>query len=103
MVVADIFFITLQKKQMGLLRTLLIIIIVYYVIRLFTRHILPGLFVGYMDKKMNEFSQQQMKEQRKRQQAQQREGDVTIDYKPGNSSKNKPSKGDYVDYEEVKE
>ena len=85
---------------MGLLRTLLIIIVVYYVIRLFTRYILPGLFVGYMDKKMNEFSKQQ---QRKHQQAQQREGEVTIDYKPGDSSKNKPSKGEYVDYVEVKE
>ncbi len=89
---------------MGFLRTILIIIIVYYVIRLFTRYILPGLFVGYMDKKMNEFSKQQMKQQqRQNQQAQQREGEVTIDYKPGDSPKNKPSKGDYVDYVEVKE
>jgi hypothetical protein len=89
---------------MGLLRTILVIIIVYYAIRLFTRYILPSLFVGYMDKKMNEFSKQQMKQQqRKHQQAQQREGEVTIDYKPGDPSKNKPSKGDYVDYVEVKE
>lgn len=89
---------------MGLLRTILIIIIVYYVIRLFTRYILPGLFVNYMDKKMNEFSKQQMKEQkRQHQQARQHEGEVTIDYNPGNSSKNKPAKGEYVDYVEVKE
>jgi len=89
---------------MGFLRTILIIIIVYYVIRLFTRYILPGLFVNYMDKKMNEFSKQQMKEQqRQRQRAQQHEGEVTIDHNPNNSSKNKPAKGEYVDYVEVKE
>ncbi len=89
---------------MGFLRTILIIIVIYYVIRLFTRYILPGLFVNYMDKKMNEFSKQQMKEQqRQRQKAQQHEGEVTIDYSPGSSSKNKPAKGDYVDYVEVKE
>lgn len=105
MVVAEIFFSIFAKKtQMGFLRTILIIIIIYYVIRLFTRYILPGLFVNYMDKKMNDFSKQQVKEQqRQRQQARQREGEVTIDYKPGDTAGNKSSKGDYVDYVEVKE
>jgi hypothetical protein len=57
-----------------------------------------------MDKKMNDFSRQQMKQQqRQKQEARKREGEVTIDYNPDSSNKNKPSKGDYVDYVEVKD
>jgi len=80
---------------MALLRTLLILFIIYYVIRLVTRYILPALFYNYMDDKMNGFKKQQKQ--------QQRQGEVTIDYSPGNQSKNKPAKGDYIDYVEVKD
>jgi hypothetical protein len=89
---------------MGLLRTILILIIIFYVVRLFTRHILPSLFYNYMDEKMEELSRKQQKQrQRQQEQAKKREGEVTIDYKPGDQSKNKPAKGDYVDYVEVKD
>jgi hypothetical protein len=89
---------------MGLLRTLLILFIIFYVIRLFTRYILPALFYNYMDDKMKEFSKQQQKQrQREQQQARKREGEVTIDYTKGVHSKNKSDKGDYTDYVEVKE
>jgi hypothetical protein len=89
---------------MGLLRTILILFIIFYVIRLFTQHILPALFYNYMDDKMEEFTRKQQKQQkRQKEQARQREGEVTIDYSPGGSSKNKPAKGDYVDYVEVKD
>jgi hypothetical protein len=87
---------------MALLRTILILFIIFYVVKLFTRYILPSLFVNYMDKKMGEFSKQRNKQQQK-EQSKKREGEVTIDYNPGNSSKDKPSKGDYVDYVEVKD
>ena len=82
------------------IRTVVIIFVVVYVIRLFTRYILPSLFVNYMDNKVNEFKRQQKKQ---REQARKREGEVTIDYSPENNSKNKPAKGDYVDYVEVKD
>jgi hypothetical protein len=81
---------------MGFLRTILIIFIIIYVIRLFTRYILPGLFVNYMNSKMDDFAKQQKKNRKK-------EGEVTIDYSPDNSSKQKPIKGEYVDYVEVKD
>jgi hypothetical protein len=51
-----------------------------------------------MDNKMEEFSKMQKKH---RDQARRHEGEVTIDYSPKNS-KNKPSRGEYVDYTEVK-
>jgi hypothetical protein len=89
---------------MALLRTLLILFIIYYVIKLFTQHILPALFYNYMDDKMNEFSKKQKKEQQRQwQRAKQREGEVTIDYSQKGNSKNKPAKGEYTDYVEVKD
>jgi len=51
---------------------------------------------------MNEFTKQQKKQQKQQEQARRREGEVNIDYSP-NSSKNKPAKGEYVDYVEVKD
>jgi len=94
----------LQKKmEINLLRTLLIIFIIYYIGRLFTRYILPALFYNYMDDKMSEFARKQKKQrQHEQQQAKKKEGEVTIDYAPNGTGKNKPSKGEYVDYEEVK-
>jgi polyhydroxyalkanoate synthesis regulator protein len=96
---------TLSKKDdMGLLRTLLIILIIYYLGRLIMRYVLPALFYNYMDDKVKEFSQQQQKQRRKeQQQTRKREGEVNIDYTPQGSGKNRPSKGEYVDYEEVRD
>lgn len=89
--------------EVGLLRTILIIIIVTYVIRLFTRYIMPALFYNYMDDKAKEFSRQQKRRQREQEHARKREGEVYIDYSPQSNNKNKPSKGVYVDYEEIKD
>jgi len=89
---------------MGFIRTLLILFIIFWVVRLFTRYILPALFYNYMDGKMKEFSGRQQKQrQREQKQARQHEGEVTIDFSPQDKNKNKPSKGDYVDYVEVKD
>jgi hypothetical protein len=88
---------------MGLLRTILIIIIITYIIRLFTRFILPAMFFNFMDDKAREFAKQQKKEYQRAQQAKKREGEVSIDYSPQHSKRNKPGSGVYVDYEEVKD
>ncbi len=88
---------------MGLLRTILIFIIITYVIRLFTRYIVPALFFNYMDDKSREFRQHKDKRQREQEKAKRREGEVSIDYKPDRQDKNKPRPGVYVDYEEIKE
>jgi hypothetical protein len=88
---------------MGLLRTILIIVIVTYIIRLFTRYILPAMFFNFMDDKAREFARQNKKEYQKAQQAKRREGEVSIDFSPQQNNKNKPKSGVYVDYEEVKD
>jgi hypothetical protein len=57
-----------------------------------------------MDDKMKEFSERQQKQRRQEhQQARKREGEVNIDYTPQGEGKSKPSKGEYVDYEEVRD
>lgn len=89
---------------MGFLRTILILFIIFYVIRLFTRYILPSLFVNYMNDKVEEATKRQRhRQQKEREQARKREGEVSIDYSPENQAKNKPAKGDYIDYVEVKD
>jgi len=94
----------LQKKSMAILRTILVLFIIFYLVRLFTRYLLPGLFVNYVDSKMGEFRhKQQQQQKRQKEQAKKHEGEVTIDYSPGVQRKNKPSKGDYIDYVEVKD
>jgi len=57
-----------------------------------------------MDGKMKDFSRQQQRHgKREQKQAQKREGEVNIDYTPQGGGKDKPSKGEYVDYEEVRD
>jgi len=100
-----IFYNFAKKINMGLLRTLLILFIIFYVIRLVTRFFLPMLFKNYVDDKMNEMAGNQKKQQqRQKEQARKREGEVSIDYNPRQGdSKGKNDKGDYVDYVEVKD
>jgi len=85
---------------MSLLRTILILIIIYYVIQLFTRYIIPSLFRGYMDDKMNEFTRNQKNQQKK---ANRHEGEVTIDYSPDKNRRPNSGKDEYADYEEIKD
>jgi uncharacterized membrane protein (DUF106 family) len=81
----------------GFLRTLLVIALIYFAIRLFTRYILPYI----VENKVKEM-QQKLNEQKKQQErAGRREGDVTIEYdKKQNNSRNK-NDGEYVDFEEI--
>jgi hypothetical protein len=86
---------------MGFLKTIVIIFVVFYVLRIIVRYILPTLFVNYMNRKMNEFSGGQPRKSAKPHKP---EGAVTIDYSP---EKQQPKKGkdagEYVDYVDVKE
>lgn len=78
------------------IRTLVIIIVIWYGIKLVTKYVLP-LFVQKTIKNV----QSRMEEQyRQQQRAGRSEGEVTVERKPGQG----PSKfreGEYVDFEEV--
>ncbi|MCB2221783.1 MAG: DUF4834 family protein [Bacteroidetes bacterium] len=77
---------------MQLLRTILIIIIAYYLIKLFMRYVMPLLLRYFIRKSQKQYQQT---EQRQR-----KNGEIHIDYtqeKKGSTD----SLGEYVDYEEI--
>jgi hypothetical protein len=78
---------------MQLLRTILIIVIAYYVFRLISRYVLPWVARYFLRRSMKGFEGRQ---QRKR------EGEVTIDRAPGKKGA-LDHIGEYVEYEEVED
>lgn len=83
---------------MGLLRTLLIIILIYYGMKLVARFVLPIVmkrFAGNIEKRFNE-----QKDQFRRDQQQTKVGETVIDKAPKEGRSNKDV-GEYVDFEEV--
>ncbi|NJK93523.1 MAG: DUF4834 family protein [Bacteroidales bacterium] len=83
---------------MGLIRTLIILAVIYFVFRYVMRVLIPMMLGNYINNKVNQ-TQDNFKKQHKSG----REGDVTINYTSANSKKNKDTKGEYVDFEEIKE
>ena len=80
---------------MQLLRTILIIIIVYYLVKLFARYVLPVLAKYFIRKATKNMQKNHDKPKRK-------VGDINIDYMP--EKKQTPDDlGEYIDYEDVKE
>lgn len=85
---------------MSLLRTILILIIFYYAFQIFTRYIIPALFGRPTHGSRNEFDRNRRNEQKR---AARHEGEVTIETGPASRSGRKSGKGEYVDYEEIKD
>ncbi len=90
---------------MQLLRTIAIIFIIFYGFRLLARYVFPWLLKRWMNKKMGQFQNQansQFQDQQKAKDfAKQREGEVKIKPKSNASKSETGDMGDYVDYEEV--
>lgn len=84
---------------LNLLRTLAIIIIVYYVLRWLARIFAPVL-MKRMVSKMQEKAQQQYNHQRQNT-TQAREGETVIDKRPSSTKQSNDSVGEYVDFEEI--
>jgi hypothetical protein len=85
--------------MIGLLRTILILGIIYIIFRFLTRHVFPLLLGNYVNHKMSEMEQRQQSYNKKKQRS---EGEVTIDYKPKNKKQYSDNSGEYVDFEEIK-
>ena len=81
----------------GFLRTLVIIVLIFYGIRLFARYVLPLL----VDKGLKNMQQKMQDQQRQSQRSTRPPGDVTIEYKNRTGKNSSQTKGDYVDFEEV--
>ncbi|MDX1470287.1 MAG: DUF4834 family protein [Flavobacteriaceae bacterium] len=86
---------------MGILRTILIILLIYYGFKLLARLAAPY-FVGYMSKKMQDrykYQTQRNSDSYK----QEKVGETVIDKVPKNQNKSNEDVGEYIDYEEVEE
>ena len=86
---------------MDVLRTILIILIVYYSVRFISRLLVPIVLRIFMKRAQRNFQQQfgQFKQQKP-----QKEGEVSIDSKPKNKlNSSESSVGEYVDFEEVED
>ncbi len=82
---------------MGLLRTIAIILLVYYVFKY-----LAKLFAPYLMKRMVSKMQEKARNQHQNQQEPNvKVGETIIDKKPRNKNQSNNSVGEYVDYEEV--
>jgi hypothetical protein len=85
---------------MGLMRTLLIIAIIYFALRFIVRYLLPFLLTSYVNKKFNAMGNHTRGFNNPKKKP---EGEVTIDFSSQNKKQNKTNKGDYVDFEEIKD
>ena len=88
-------FITLYI--VNFLRTLIIIVIIYYAIKLFTRYVLPLI----LENKIKDMQQKMQEQQKQQRRTGKQDGEVTIEYdQKRNNSRNRDD-GEYVDFEEV--
>ncbi|HEX2934635.1 MAG TPA: hypothetical protein VHO72_04725 [Bacteroidales bacterium] len=86
---------------MGLLRTLLIIAIIFFAFRFIFRYLLPFLLTSYVNKKFKEMGKTYGF--REANNKKEKEGEVTIEYTPNDKKKYPKGNGDYVDFEEIKD
>jgi hypothetical protein len=80
----------------GFLRTVLILLIIFYAARLITRFVVPLLFQKTIRDMQNKMQQQVRDQQRQGK----REGEVTIERNTNQNNRNTHT-GEYVDFEEV--
>lgn len=84
----------------GFLRTLLIILLVYYGIKFLSRLFAPYM-VRYMSKKMNERFGGQFQQQQNQSEPKHKEGETVIDKIPKQDTSSNKNVGEYIDYEEI--
>ena len=87
-----------EASVQGLLRTIGIILVVYYVLKVIGRFAAPIII-----KKAASKFEERVKNQQQSSEPQSKVGETVIDKKPGSSKSSNDSVGEYVDYEEVDE
>ncbi len=86
---------------MGLLRTLLIILLVYYGIRVLYRIFAPTMMRYASRKVQQQFHEKYKQQQNQSQQHTTKEGEISIDKKPPKKSNFGQKVGEYIDFEEI--
>ena len=87
-----------QADLMGFLRTILIILLIYYGLKIIARFAFPFLIKNFMGKVERKFNEQQQNQSNNQQT---KVGETIIDVKPNSNQKTNDSVGEYVDYEEI--
>ncbi|MBO6880101.1 DUF4834 family protein [Winogradskyella sp.] len=93
-----------QASAMGLLRTILIILLIWFGLKILTRLFAPFLMRFVAKKAEEKFGEQfggfqnqsQQREEKKR-----REGETVIDKMPEQNKSSNEKVGEYIDYEEI--
>jgi len=85
---------------MGFIKIILILVLFYYGVRIITKYLLPLLLGNFVNRKMNDFQDQSGRQAKTK--GRKREGEVTVDYAP-QEEKKQNNRGDYVEYEEIKD
>ena len=85
---------------MQILRTILIIVLVYYVLKILGRIFGPQLF-RYASKKAEQRFKEQFKQQGPYKNEHVKEGEVTIERDPSPTRKPAKNVGEYIDFEEI--
>ncbi len=86
----------------AVIKTILIILLVYFGLKIILRWVAPLILKYFMKKAGKRFQDQFQRQQGfNSQQSQRKEGDVSIDKKPHNQRKSNKNVGEYIDYEEI--
>lgn len=85
-----------QASFVGIIRTLLIIMLIWYGIKIISRLLAPYLLRFVAKKAEQKFGKQQQ-----RAEPQQKEGEISIDKTPNQNKTSNKNVGEYVDYEEI--
>jgi len=83
----------------GFVRTILIILLIWYGVKILTRLFAPYLMRYVAKKAEQKFGQQFNTQQRP--QPKQKEGEISIDKMPKHNTSGNKNVGEYVDYEEI--
>ena len=84
----------------GFLRTILILLLIYYGVKILARLFAPYL-VQYMSKKMQQRFGQQFQHQQNNTSNRPKEGETVIDKMPYQQKTSDKKVGEYIDYEEI--
>ncbi|MUP45542.1 DUF4834 family protein [Gramella sp. BOM4] len=92
----------LEASFSGVLKTILIVLLVYFGLKIFFRFFGP-MILKYFMKKMGKKFEQQFNQQfgGYQQQNQKQEGEVSIDKNSGSKRRSNKKVGEYIDYEEI--
>jgi len=97
-------FMIQEASAMGLLRTILIILLVYFGFKILSRLFAP-ILVRFVAKKAEKKFGQQFggfhNQANKREQQKRKEGETVIDKMPNQNKQSNSKVGEYVDYEEI--